>query len=138
MPSRQRSSLTSMVESSSRLRSQVLLALFAVALASTACGLFRRDNPTPDRQRDISLHAINQNFYDATFYAIGRGGTRDRLGIVGGNTEEIFRFRWSLLELRIEIDLLSVGSTYTDELPIDEGDELELIITPDLHLRIPE
>jgi hypothetical protein len=59
------------------------------------------------------------------------------LGIVAGHSEETFLFRWSNMELRIEIDLLSVGSTVTDRLPVDEGDELELIITPDLHQRIP-
>ena len=92
--------------------------------------------PREDTPRDLTLVAKNQNFYDATLYAISPGSVRQRLGIVPGHSEETFVFRWSNLELRIEIDLLSVGSTVTDRLPVDEGDELELIITPDLHQRI--
>ena len=59
-----------------------------------------------------------------------------RLGSVSGNTEGTFTFRWASIDLRIEIDLLSVGSTLTDVLPVDEGDELELQIRPDLHRLI--
>ena len=111
--------------------------LLAVCLATSGCGLASRGGSRESRVRDITLVAKNQNFYDATLYAIGPGGTRQRIGMVQGNSNETFVFRWSALELRIEIDLLSVGSTFTDSLPIDEGDELELIITPDLHHRIP-
>lgn len=117
-------------------KSQVSFGLLCFCLGLTACGIASRGR-SPDRaSRDITLVAKNQNFYDATLHAIGLGGTRQRLGNVAGNSEESFVFRWSSVELRIEIDLLSVGSTVTEPLPVDEGDELELIITPDLHRRI--
>jgi hypothetical protein len=103
----------------------------------TACGTASRGRSPESVSRDITLVAKNQNFYDATLHAIGLGGTRRLLGRVAGNSEESFVFRWSSVELRIEIDLLSVGSTVTEALPVDEGDDLELIITPDLHRRIP-
>ena len=118
-------------------RSRVFLFLLTVLLANTSCALAGRSESRESRVRDITLVARNQNFYDATLYAVGPAGTRVRLGRVSGNTIETFVFRWSSVELRIEIDLLSVGSTLTDSLPIDEGDELELIIAPDLHRRIP-
>ena len=114
------------------------MGLIAVSLAATGCASGGRAERAQDiRVRDITLVARNHNFYDATLYAIGPGGTRQRIGRVEGNSEETFVFRWSPLELRIEIDLLSVGSTLTTSMPIDEGDELDLLITPDLHLRIP-
>ena len=113
------------------------LVVLIVCLGLAACGIASRGRSPESAARDITLVTDNQNFYDETLYAIGLGGTRQRLGIVAGNSKESFVFRWSALELRIEIDLLSVGSTFTDALPIDEGDELKLIITPDLHLRIP-
>jgi hypothetical protein len=115
----------------------LLFGLLLTSLAVTSCSIFRQGQQSPSGQREITLVARNQNFYDATLYAIGPGGSRQRLGRVSGNSDETFSFRWSSMELRIEIDLLSVGSTFTDALPIDEGDELELIITPDLHRRIP-
>ena len=112
------------------------MAIFA-CLVLTSCGTASRARSPESASRDITLVAKNQNFYDATLHAIGLGGTRRLLGRVSGNSEESFVFRWSSVELRIEIDLLSVGSTVTDALPVDEGDDLELIITPDLHRRIP-
>ena len=121
------------------LRSRTILVLLSVCVAANACGLIGRGGgrSRDGAPRDLTLVATNQNFYDATLYAISPGNVRQRLGIVPGHSEETFVFRWSNLELRIEIDLLSVGSTLTDRLPVDEGDELELIITPDLHMRIP-
>ena len=119
------------------LRSLGISLLLAISICSSSCGLVGRSMPANARDRELSLFVRNQNFYDATLYAIGPGGMRQRLGTVTGNTEETLRFRWSRLELRIEIDLLSVGSTLTEPLPVDEGDELELIINHDLHRRIP-
>ena len=119
------------------LRSRVLLSLLTVCIATTACGLARQGGSMESHVRDITLVAKNQNFYDATLYSIGPAGTRQRLGRVLGNSDETFVFRWSSVELRIEIDLLPVGSTVTEPLPVDEGDQLELIIAPDLHRRIP-
>ena len=114
-----------------------LIGFLVVSLTVTSCGLFRQEAPPGGGSRDITLVARNHNFYDATLYAIGPGGSRQRLGRVSGNSDETFVFRWTSMDLRVEIDLLSVGSTFTDALPIDEGDELELIISPDLHRRIP-
>ncbi len=82
------------------------------------------------------MRVINDNFYDATIYAVDQGYRR-RLGVVGGLKEDTFRFRWSSIDLSVEIRLLSVGTTQTYSLPVDEGDELELRIQPDLHRRIP-
>ncbi len=118
-------------------RSRLALGLLIACLGLAACGLASRGRSPESTARDITLVARNQNFYDATLHAIGLGGTRQLIGRVSGISEETFVFRWSSLELRIEIDLLSVGSTLTEPLPVDEGDELELLITPDLHLRIP-
>ena len=121
-----------------RQRSWFNQGLFIACLGLSACGVAGHGRSPENPSRDITLVARNQNFYDATLYAIGLGGTRQRIGIVQGHSDESFVFRWSSLELRIEIDLLSVGSALTHQMPVDEGDELELIITPDLHVRIPQ
>jgi len=115
-----------------------------VASSVAACGLLGRggsDDPawTHDpRVRELTLHVDNTNFYDATLYALDEsgGGYRLRLGRVVGHQQETFQFRWAPLDLRIEIDLLSVGSYITHSLPVSEGDQLELRIEPDLHHKI--
>jgi hypothetical protein len=85
----------------------------------------------------LTLHVENQNFYDATLYALAPSGERQRLGIVTGNSQGTFTFRWPQDELRVIIQLLAGGSTATDPILVNPGDSLNLIITPDLHLKIP-
>jgi hypothetical protein len=79
----------------------------------------------------------NQNFYDATVFALARSGEQRRLGIVTGNSEGTFTFRWVQDELRVIIRLLAGGSTATEPILVNPGDSLNLVITPDLHYKIP-
>jgi hypothetical protein len=85
----------------------------------------------------LTLHVENQNFYDATLFALARSGEQHRLGIVTGNSQGTFTFRWTQDELRVIIRLLAGGSTATDPILVNPGDSLNLIITPDLHFKIP-
>ena len=118
-----------------------LAALAGLTLALSGCALLGRggrgDEARDDRPQELTMHVINENFYDATIYAVDQGGTRQRLGIVSGHSEETFRFRWHTMEMSVEIRLLAVGSTQTYSLPVNEGDVLELRVQPDLHRRIP-
>jgi hypothetical protein len=67
------------------------------------------------------------------------GTARVRLGYVNGNSSKNFTFRWPpQSDLRIEIHLLAVGTYFSDRLPVEEGDELELIIEPNLHRQTPD
>lgn len=121
-----------------RLRTSYIgvLALLVAPGCSTLGRSGEGDSADPEQGRELTLHVINQNFYDATIYAVW-GSYRRRLGVVTGQREDTFRFRWAPLELSIEIRLLSVGSTTTYSLPVDQGDVLELTVQPDLHRRIP-
>jgi len=85
----------------------------------------------------LTLHVENQNFYDATLFALARSGEQQRLGVVTGNSQGTFTFRWQQDELRVIIRLLAGGSTATDPIMVNPGDSLNLIITPDLHFKIP-
>ncbi len=113
--------------------------VWLIAVLVGACGLASRqgegDEFAERRSRELMLHVRNQNFYDATLYAFSQGGQRLRLGIARGNSEETFVFRWPHRDLRIVIDFLAAGGTFTESLPVEEGDELELIIESDWHLR---
>ena len=113
--------------------------LLVLALAVMSCRSGSREfQPRfAEPERGIELQVKNDNFYDATLYAVNPGGSKRRLGRISGKSQKTFEFRWSSTEIRIEIELLSVGSTLTDVLPVSEDDTLELVITPDLHFRIP-
>ncbi len=90
----------------------------------------------PAQQQEITIEVHNDNFNDATVYAI-RPGLRLRLGFVGGLGKDSFTFRWPQGNLRIEIDLLANGRYYTQVMDVDQGDELQLTILPNLHTLPP-
>lgn len=117
----------------------VTVSFLVAVLVSISCrsGVEYPQPAVVDADRGIQLHVRNDNFYDATLYAVSPGGVRRRIGRVSGKSQETFEFRWTSTEIRIEIALQSVGSTLTDALPVDEDDTLDLVIESDLHHRIP-
>lgn len=109
----------------------------ALALAVTATpGPPRTQPQRAAPRREIALEVHNDNFHDATVYAV-RSGLRQRLGWVTGFGKQTFTFRWAPGDLRVEIDLLASGRYYTQVMDVDEGDELELTILPYLHTLPP-
>lgn len=62
-------------------------------------------------RREISIEVHNDNFHDATVYAV-RGGIRLRLGFVSGFNSGTFKFRWPEGDLRMEIKFLAGGAYY--------------------------
>ena len=89
------------------------------------------------RSRGLRLEVQNQSYFDAELHAL-MGTARQRLGIVSGNATEHFAFAWPPDRgLRIEIELKLIGFYLTDPLPVEEGDDLLLIIEPSLHLQEP-
>ncbi|MBI3981540.1 MAG: hypothetical protein HY337_01410 [Gemmatimonadetes bacterium] len=123
----------------SRVRATIAAAAAGVALSACALLPGRSGAPDPEEElvsREITLEVDNQNFHDATLYAV-RGGERRRIGNVGGLRTGEFAFVWTDLDLRVEIYLLSVGSYYTSPLMIEPGDELKLTVLPNLHRLRP-
>ena len=102
------------------------------ALAGRGGADEEEEEPGP---REITLHVRNDNFYDATLYAMSESGHRVRLGVTSGLGRGTFRFRWNYQELRVVIDFLAAGTSLTESLPVSQGDELELTISPDAHRR---
>jgi hypothetical protein len=109
------------------------VAAAAMAALVAGCGLVGR-GPAAFGE-ELTLHVTNQNFYDATLYATW-ASHQMRLGTVIGHDSNTFAFRWRPANLRIEIRLLSVGSYFTEPMAVAPGEELELVIQPDLHRRI--
>ncbi len=115
-----------------------LIGTSGVVMVLAACSLGgggADDEFAPEPAQEIMLEVRNQNFYDATLYAVS-GSERVRIGYVGGHATETFSFRWTQLDLRIEVSLLSVGSFFTESMPVDRGDVLELVIEPDAHFKV--
>lgn len=110
---------------------RIVLALSAVAL--TACSSTASPGtvtPFTDAVADRSVEIIvdNRNWSDARLYAIRRGG-RTQLGVVGGKAQRTFTIDWPIPEtMQIEISMLAGPRCYTDTLPVDPGDVLDLQI----------
>lgn len=116
------------------------LVQIGAALLLGACGLAGGGggwDEEPQPEPILTLYVENQNFYDATLYALSRSGEQQRIGAVGGNHHATFSFRWLQGELRVMIRLLAGGTTATETMLVSPGDSLHLIIQPDLHLKIP-
>ena len=97
-------------------------------------------NPPPARNsfggapqdRSIRIFVTNLNFMDATLWAL-TPGTRKKLGVVTGKREAVYTLPWgNYTELKIEIDILAGARCTTEAIPVDPGDDIELIIDLDM------
>lgn len=76
----------------------------------------------------IRIHVTNLNFMDATLWAL-TPGTREKLGVVTGKRQAVYTLPWRMsTDLQIEIKILSGPRCTTEALPVDRGDNIELII----------
>ena len=110
-----------------------LTGTLVLALVTVSCGMFgggSGDEFVSAADRELTLHVKNQNFYDATLYAVDNG-YRQRLGVVTGNAERTFRFRWTRLDLAIGIDLLAAGTSVTQPLYADVRSTIEDFVDDD-------
>jgi len=83
--------------------------------------------------RSIRIFVTNRNFMDATIWAVHTGARR-KLGVVTGKTEATFSMPWDLsTQLWLEVDMLAGGRCTTEALPVDPGDDLELVIDLDMN-----
>ena len=116
-----------------------IISVFTLSLVGFAAACSQRGaslgNPFPGAAGDesIRIHVTNLNFMDATLYAI-TPGSREKLGILTGKMEAIYTLPWKFsTELRIEIDLLAGKRCTTRAMPVDPGDDIELIIDVDMN-----
>ena len=79
--------------------------------------------------QDVRVLVDNQNFNQATIYAIWGAGGRVRLGIVNSQRSEEFVIPWRSADIKMEIRLLSAGTYETYRQAVAPGDYLELILT---------
>lgn len=81
-------------------------------------------------RQEIALEVENQNFADATIYAVWGSGRRDRLGTVTGLTSQSFKVAIRGMDLRIQVDFLA-GGVYTSEpMPVGPEESVRFTIPP--------
>jgi hypothetical protein len=117
-----------------RARISFLPPLFLVLMAVGCASATGSGNPfTAAGANRIHIKVRNENFYDATIWAVVGGARQQRLGIVMSNHDEDFTMAWSVSRtLQFDIDLVTGNMRCrTDALTVDPGDVLELQITAD-------
>jgi hypothetical protein len=119
-------------------RKTTLLGGILLLVVSVACS---RATPavggvSPLLEDSVTVTVVNDNFYDANVYALYQGSTRDRLGTVIGHNSQTFRIKYHPRPLVMQMHLVGVGSTLSNEIHVDPGDVLELRIMPDMHRRV--
>ena len=113
-------------------RARLFIVPFVALLAACASSsgprpIFSREAGDGD---NITITADNQNFLDATVYAVWSGAARERIGMVTGLTSQTFQVDDRASELQIEIDFIGGGSVTTGRIGVYPGDHLELVIPP--------
>ena len=76
----------------------------------------------------VRLTVQNNDFKDATVYAVWDGGTRRRIGMVTGKTSATFTFDWVSHRMHIEADFVAGEGFLSDDIEVWEGDHLDLVI----------
>lgn len=104
----------------------IAVASLLVAAACASSGQPTRA-PRTERGYDYTLEVRNQNFNTVTVY-LYRLGSRDRMGVVEGNTTQTYSFDSQFTAVRILMSFLAGGCVLTEELPLIEGDDLLLIV----------
>ena len=108
------------------------LAMAATVTLAGCLGLGQAQPPNPFAAGGagagtIRLVAQNHNFHQATLRALGQ--TQRRIGIVAGNSTEVFTVDWpSVDNLVLEIDLLAGGTFRTNSLSLEPGETATLYI----------
>lgn len=76
---------------------------------------------------DVLLTVQNNDFRDASIYAIWNG-VRRRVGSVTGMTSETFRMTWRSEEIQLAIDFVGGGGYTSERVPVTQGDHLDFVI----------
>lgn len=104
-------------------------------IASAACGS-RQNELQTGGQAATTVQVENQAFQDMTIYVLD-GTRRIRLGSVPGVSTRIFRIPDRLIfgisRLQFEVDPLASNRTaMSQHIPVSEGEQLRLVIPPNV------
>ena len=113
-------------------RFSVTVACLGILMLAACGGQMPSADPFDRSAGSLTIEVQNQNFLDATIYAIAPG-LRRRLGTVTGKGDEVFNLQWDFTKpLRLNIDLLAGGSCNTRELLVNPGEVVQLVVAVNL------
>jgi hypothetical protein len=111
------------------------LALLSLLLIACASGGGQEEAPAAPERGPATLRVENRNFFDMTVYVVN--GARQRLGAAPGNTTTALPIPADLIHggarpLRFFCDPVGgEGLPVSEEIVVQPGDTVELIIPPD-------
>ena len=77
----------------------------------------------------VTVTIQNNDFKDAVIYATWKGFNRKRVGLAIGKTSQTFTIEWqSVRLLQFDADFIAGGTVPFGDMPVNEGDHLDLII----------
>ena len=80
--------------------------------------------------QEVLLTVRNNDFLDAVVYVYWNG-SRQRVGVVTGKTEETFRMTWLAEYAHIRVEFIGRREALTSEqMPVFAGDHLDYMIRP--------
>jgi len=100
-----------------------------------ACGHGVPRGEVPPFSEPVTIEVVNENYHDATIYALYEGLVRERLGFVVGHTTDTMTVNWHPTPLRMIMHLVGAGEAVSDVVIVDPGDFVQLRVMPDLHLK---
>jgi len=110
-----------------RLYRNLLLLLLLMNAASCSS---RRNTQRNESFPPVTFNIQNLNFYDATVYLVWRSDRR-RLGVVGGNSTQVFTSQWYGPEVQVELQMLAGTRVRSDRLGVNPGEEFVIEIPSD-------
>lgn len=115
-----------------RLLGVCLLMASTAAVAGCASGGGKSDPFSQERSaKEIKVSITNLAFMDATVYGV-TNGARHRLGRVTGKMESVFTMPMAFpSDFYLEIDLMAGPRCRTEQISVNPGEHLELIIQTD-------
>ena len=98
-------------------------------MACTRAG--QAGDPSPSMQDITTARVTNNGWLDVNVYA-SRGGSRQRLGMVTGQSSQVFRFPRHFIDargVRLFIDPIGSAQGYSTELiAVAPGQQIELVV----------
>jgi hypothetical protein len=116
-------------------RQRVGLVILACLVAGCGALFERGEEGELFPETRAGVRVVNNNFYDVTVY-LDRSGHRERLGRVTGNRTEVFHFDAHVGIYAAFAISVQAGRTFTTQrITINPGDEIEVVVPPDLDRR---
>jgi hypothetical protein len=112
-------------------RTRTIWRVLLLAVGLAGCGPRVVADPFASSSRaesSVRLTVQNDDFKDATIYAVWEGGARKRIGFAMGKTSTTFVFDWVSHRVEFKADFVAGDSVWVRPIDVAPGDHLNLVI----------